>query len=187
MAQAHYRRSETDGGIRYDVTPAPWPGMGCMLTGATIIAVGAFIPGVIMLVMGGGPALLLLGAVFWGPAGYCAHTFRKADQTQRQNRKPATIIIQPDAVVADGRSFPREDIYGFAIRHAETGDEVAYSSSDHLARAQKAGQQIGAAMAAISNQLILRRHSDSQPVILVHGLDGETGHALAAALSRDVA
>lgn len=169
MAQAHFTRTDTAEGARFDIRPASKPAsLTCML----IVAYG-FTAMIIYF----GATYDMLGpfAILWLPllAISIAATFATRDKFPRV---PVTLIVNTDGVRANGAFVPRDAIAEFALRNTAGGNKDIWYDSRSMA--STAGAAVQAAHQNAAWGLFVRLRSSSTPAILAFGLTPDTARAL---------
>lgn len=169
MADAHFTRTDTAEGARFDVTPAPK-----LLARRLAIGLGV-VTGLVILVgasAAGGQVGFLLSAILWGPL-LGASLFSAAKGADPYPRVPTTLTVNAEGVRVGGTLFAARDIAEFIIQHPrDHGGTYVRSTTARI------GDHIQNAHENRSFALMARLKSSSRPQLLVFGLTYNTGCAL---------
>lgn len=170
--EAHFVRTDTAEGARFEVTPAPAPGaQGCFFVGGYLIA-GLIALGGLSL----GIAGFLFSAVLWGPLLLVLWLVGKSS-AEKYSRAPVTLIVNAHGITAGDRVFPAESIAELLLRHPSDDGGARYELESRSA-GQAIGQSIAQEVRNRSFALMARLKSGSVPEVLVFGLTYNTGVAL---------
>jgi hypothetical protein len=169
MAQAHFTRTDTAEGARFDIRPASKPvSLSCML----IIAYGFT-----AMIMYFGAKYNMLGpfAILWLPLLVLSVIATVATR-DKYPRVPVTLIVNHEGVHANGVLYPREAIAEFALRNTAGGGKDIWYNSRSMA--STGGAAVAAAHQNVGWGLFARPRTSSTPVILAFGLTPDTARAL---------
>jgi hypothetical protein len=176
MAEAHFSRTDTAEGARFDVTPAP-----ALKTRSALIGCGAiFAIGLGLAALTAGIGVFLLSAILWVPLLIAAYLAKKTGD--KYSRAPTTLIVSAGGIRAGDRHFAATDIAELLLQLPYDHGGVHRESAPRTTGAQ-VGTMVAQAQENRSYALMARLKSDSRPQVLVFGLTYNVGSALLSDVS----
>lgn len=174
MAGSEYHKHQEGADTVFDVTPAASPKFMILAIGGAILILFALLSG-----------LGLLAWIIFVPIGVFGIWFGYfRDMRPEAHRGPSTFRVNPTAVVANGRTFPKVEIHRLIIKNAISNEVVLGGPNVMIpvATATAMGMAFRAQVSVVANALEVETGGKAYP--LAGGMDQTTAFGLLHDVSK---
>jgi hypothetical protein len=174
MKEAQYNKSVNGTTTRFAVTPAAKPGLGC--AGVVLFGLSGFLAGMIVGSILGNTVGTLVGI------GVLVYGMIKVDLRPKLHKQPASFEVSPDAIVAQGKRFARDDIHRLAVRNHYDRSQDIVITGQTMPTGVAAGADIKHALRQVT--YLLQLESGGRAHVLAAGMDETTAFGLLTDVRR---